>query len=248
MLARAMASPRPMFEAVQHCLRDGSWVPSQDSNWSSVWRHLAAAARRGRHHSEWFCSHDTGTTLEWHGQNAQCARLVHDPVSGSFDGVYEARRPFGAVSLFVLSDSLGAQIEDAIRVLRAANVNLEALRFARWDRAHAERNTQLDAIPSTVLGSSDYLRGIDWDAAEQPRSPAGKAEHRIVIAMAGTHYNTFAMCRNPDFNPPDPRMASDFRVQTCANARFFFENHTHPLVSTLRAPPSHWRRGMESRA
>ena len=288
---------RPVSRAhvVQRCLRVGRWVeqtPSSQRNatadwrwtWQTSWEKWAIARhpqqRKGPQRTPGLTLHcmaeqqaAQGPPLRWHGLEGECAEAVHDPLTGDFGGVFnDPERP---VTIFVLADSVGAQLENALRVVAATNPHLRGLRFARWSDELYPVKVELSVIPSTTAGNLELLHGIRWDAPKtskraHPSAPpavstppppgdqAARGVH-VVLANAGLHYNVNTICGAHRLLPEPSLRTCNLATHLVQNVdpRYhtlmlcncgpsaFVLNESHPSRTRLEFHQSHWKTYME---
>ena len=269
---------------LQTCLRDGQWVvqPAQVVNgsgvlqWKSTWRRLRSRAT-ARHPFNRLPQHTDATlawgracreaesTSLWLGTNKVCTQL-YDPLTGDFGGVF-SQEPTQKVSLFVLGDSIGGQLENSIRVVAAANPSLRGIQFVSFHSWLYSKHTELTLIPSDPAGGLELLRGISWhggnntrNPGERPRGSCEDMDTQVVLANAGAHYNWLPTCaahrRCPPGEAPTPSMCMMARSTPMSERKYYLDtlcncgplalkpNHTFPSLTRLQYPVSKWSRSL----
>ena len=175
---------------VERCLTDGAWeagsnADSAGQRWAQMWAESIATLHLT---SKFNCASILSKPQEhraWRGRAPHCDEALLAALPFAFDGVPNG---FSSVSLFVLGDSLGRQLNSSLKVLAASSPALNrTLRFGQWDAVHRHAQSNLNFIPATVEGTLNLLHGIVWGDEQQ-------AGPRVVLANSGLHYNVFRRC------------------------------------------------------
>ena len=223
---------RDRLAEVRACLQDGEWQRSGRElslPWQNAW-----LSQREAKHDKFYCAsslltESTPPSYTWHGFDSYtCPALLRAPLVNALDGLHGEH-----VALFVLGDSLGRQLEKALRVATAANPHLgSTIQFASWDANHARAKATLNFMPSTAEGAAALLDGIAWPAS---------AGVRIVLANSGVHYNAHSLCSEVLLmaayaaaagEPPPPN--DSFLRWVCQEGQSLLHaNHTHPSASAI---------------
>ena len=95
--------------------------------------------------------------LRWHGQG--CTGALTSAMTGSFSGVFN--RTTRPVQLFVLSDSVGAQINGMLETAARVNPHLQQLTVIAMRRNNVGG---MPVIPRSVEGCRQLLDFIKWKA------------------------------------------------------------------------------------
>ena len=77
----------------------------------------------------------------------------YDPLSGGFDGFFRA-----SVAIFVMGDSVGRQLEGALRGAVATNPHLRGVRFGNVSTKLATREASRSALESLMLHNKLHKR------------------------------------------------------------------------------------------
>lgn len=184
----------PTPELVESCLRHGAWAPSPPRPLDATLVSMEALRVRKK---AMFCTRrrkEIGVERHrWQGSDPRCASALHDPLSGSFDGVFAD--PDKPVAVAVLAASVGRQVQASLMGVAKANPHLRGLVFPLGSAAAeaALNPLSMSVLPRTAAGVRALLGAIRW--------PQGAAA-RIVVAEAAA-YSMVPWC-NTSASRADP--------------------------------------------